>query len=450
MDWGTNSNPALVEAIVKSFSDVPECSRRRLSFFSAEDWFQTEFWLDTSGLALYFLRHVRSKNIESAVDPTMLSRLDEKLASNKQRVADMRDEFVTINRAFQQAGVCYANLKGFTLFPIACPDATYRYQSDFDFLVDPDHLQLSRFLLEQRGYCLTGFTPRTLEFKTEYDPKSARNGQYKATQRRCAELHIGLEGVAPTAARGKRDARLNRLDQWIWNGESFPALSPVDQLIGQALHLLGHFRSEHTRPSWLLEYRHHVRSRRVNRAFWEMARHAASLDEDAIIAMGLSNLLAAEMFGKFSFPEFDCWTTDVLPLKVKVWAKRYAKRALLADIPGTKLYLLLDAALMEHRAQQMSVERIRRLVPLRYPPRVIPKPSRDTLWRRIGRETVQLQFIFFRLRFHIKQGLSFALELRRWNQIWKQRETALSPPECPTQSTISSSLERSQDAAEIL
>jgi hypothetical protein len=98
MDWGTKSNPALVEAIVRSFSDSPECSHRRLSSFSVRDWAQTEFWLDTSGLALYFLRHILSKNIESAIEPMMLNKLDEKLADNKRRAADMRDEFVAINR----------------------------------------------------------------------------------------------------------------------------------------------------------------------------------------------------------------------------------------------------------------------------------------------------------------------------------------------------------------
>jgi hypothetical protein len=414
MNWVGKSNPALVEAIVASFSCAPKRAFQDLAQFKPEDWLRTESWLDTSGLALYFLDHVCSRGISAAVDNGLLHRLEQKRADNRHRNADMLQEFVSINQMFHAAGIHYANLKGFTLSPDSCPDLSLRHQSDFDFLIDPAHLNIGRTALEKRGYALTGSTPYTLEFKSGSAQKISLEGRYKALPTRSVELHTTMEStqhdLAPT-----RDKRLDRLSEWTCNQGTFPALSSADQLIGQALHILSHLRGEHTRPSWLLEYRHHVMVRQGDAPFWKEVLTLASAQPEATIALGLSTLLAADIFGDFTSPELNAWTLDTLPLAVKLWAATYGRRAVLANVPGTKLYLLLDSVLAQARPSYRP-----RLLPRLLPQRILRPPPQDNLRLRLHRDIVQLQYILYRLHFHVEQGALHMIESRRWNKLLEQ------------------------------
>ena len=414
MTWRRTSNRRLVEAIVDTFCESSEQFGLRLSTFRPEEWTRTEFWLDASGLALYFLDQVQTLGIEKVVDPSFIQKLEEKLADNKTRSVVMLEEFVGINRTFQQADISYANVKGFTLFPDSCPNSLLRHQLDFDFLVAPEQLGLCQSLLKERGYLRTGATNRTWEFKAGNDRTSSMKDHYKAKPQRSVELHIAIDETGPR--NGERDPRLDRLSLWVCSEGIFPALSPADQLIGQALHILGHLRGESTRPSWLLEYRRHVTARREDIAFWHEVRLLASGYPPAATALGLCTFLATELFGMVSPSEFDAWTLDSLPSGVKLWAERYGREAVLADFPGTKLYLLLNSEL-----ECVKRVNLRRLLPMHRAPRVLHAGSRDTLLLRARRELVQLRFILFRLRFHLTQGMRYAVEAGRWKTLVRSR-----------------------------
>lgn len=423
MSWVVNSNPALVEAIVASFRDSPERAAQRLLPFKAKDWRRTEPWLDTGGLALYFLVHARASGFAGAVDENVLQSLEQKLSDNKGRTADMLQEFLAINQAFQAAGISFANLKGFTLAPESCPDLSLRHQSDYDFLVDPAHLNQARKLLEDRGYVLTGSSGASLEFKSGAAQKVSLEGRYKALPTHSVELHTSVNSKSADVS--FRDERLDRLSNWACGCETFPALSSADQLIGQALHLLGHLRTEHTRPSWFLEYRHHVLGRKDDTAFWRQVFTLASREPDAKIALGLSSILAADLFGEFSVPALDSWTVDCLPPEIKLWAETYGRRAILADVPGTKLYLILSNALCQKPPAQRTIRSVLRTAPLHAPARILRPPPNDTFRLRLQREVFQLQYILYRLRFHLKQGILHAIEVRRWNRLLKERAEGL-------------------------
>lgn len=421
MGWVSKSHPALVSAIVASFSASREETSMLLSPFTAEDWACTEYWLDTSGLALYFLDIVQTRRLNRAIDPRLLEKLQHKLVDNKLRVARMLREWIDINRSFQNARICYANLKGFTLFPRSCPDSSLRHVSDFDFLVDPANMDLARALLGERGYQLTGSTARSLEFKTAGRIRKSLEGQYETDNRRSAELHIGIESMESADA-SRRDVRLNRLSMWDCSTGSFPSLDPADQFIGQALHLLGHLRNEHTRVSWLLEYRNHVRSRRRDSAFWHVVKTRSTEQPEIATALGLSTLLATELFGPFAPPELCAWTVDALAPMVRLWAQLYGRRAVLADVPGSKLYLLLEDALREAGLGKSPASTMRKLMPLRRSDRILPVASRATLRERVRGELIELQFLFFRLRFHLKEGFRYLVESRRWKRLCNGRQ----------------------------
>lgn len=420
MGWTGKSNPALVEAIVVSFRDSPECSSNKLSRFKSTDWARTEVWLDNSGLALYFLDRIYSAGIADAIDPATLRRLEQKLAENRERKADMMQEFVEINHCFRDADLRYANLKGFTLAPDSCPDLSLRRQSDFDFLIHPADLSAGRSLLEKRGYELVCATARTLELKSGNAQKVSFEGRYRATPVRSVELHTALESASKNARVEPYDERMDRLVSWTFEGRSFPALSPADQLIGQALHVLGHLLSEHTRPSWLLEYRHHVLARQENAVFWTEVERLAFSQKDAAIAIGLSSLLARELFGPFEAPEIDPWTVDALPCGVRLWAQRYGRRTVLAEVPGTKFYLFLEGVLDEPNEAHQLRDGAARLFPMHRLPKILRPPPQDTIRLRIQRDIAQLHYFFYRARFHLIQGVFFFLEVRRWSRLLKK------------------------------
>lgn len=416
MGWVSRSHPALVDAIVASLSASREKAWALLSPFTAEDWTRTEYWLDTSGLALYFLDIVQTRRLSGAIDARLLEKLQRKLVENKMRLGAMFREWIDINRSFQKAGITYANLKGFTLFPHSCPDISLRHISDFDFLVDPSEANEARALLEERGYRLTGETARSLEFKTEGRVRTSLEGQYEADNRRSAELHIGVESLTSQDA-SKRDDRLNRLSTWDCKAGRFPALEPADQLISQALHLLGHLRHEHTRVSWLLEYRHHIRTRRRDPSLWSAVQTRSEGQPEIAIALGLSTILTTELFGHFAPPELQLWTVDALPFKVQLWANLYGRRAMLSDVPGTKLYLLLEDALNVVQPRRTAASTMRRLMPLRRPGRMVSIAPHASVRERLRRELIEMQFLFYRLRFHLKEGLRYFVEVHRWKRI---------------------------------
>ncbi|HEX4037336.1 MAG TPA: nucleotidyltransferase family protein [Acidobacteriaceae bacterium] len=409
MGWVSRSHPQLVAAIVASFSAPRDEALRRLSAFAPEQWARTESWLDTSGLALYFAEVAHTRRLEGAVDPALLARLQYKMGENRKRLAEMLRDFCAINQSFHSAGIHYVNLKGFTAYPDSCPDLSLRHQSDFDFLVAPADLTAARALLETQGYKLTGATPHSLEFRSGSWIRKSLAGQYQARYRPSAELHMAGAAAAP-------DPRLARLATWSWEGRPFPCLAPADQLIGQGLHLLGHLRNEHTRVSWLLEYRHFVRARRNDSVFWSEVRTLANERPDAATALGLSTLLANALLGSFSPPQLNVWTVDQLAPGVRQWAEQYGRKAVLADVPGTKLYLLLEEALRELPGKD-SLHRTRRLIPLRFPRRMLPPIPRTSLRQRMRRGIAELQFLAFRLRFHLREGLRFLVEARRWKRL---------------------------------
>lgn len=420
MGWAKKSNPALVEAIVASFCSSPENARRSLSKFKSRDWARTELWLDNSGLALYFLSGIRAAGIADAVESGTLRRLEQKLAENRGRKADMMREFVAINRAFRDLGLRYANLKGVTLAPESCPDLSLRRQSDLDFLIDPADTAGARGMLERRGYEMVFATERTVELKSGHSQKVSLEGHYRVTPVRSVELHTALEPDSPASGEPSPDQRLDRLTQWRAEEGSFPALSSADQLIGQALHLLGHLLSEHTRPSWLLEYRRHVLARRADAGFWTDVQRLASGQRYASMALGLSTLLARDLFGEFDAPELDSWTLNALPSGVRLWAERYGRRAVLADVPGTKLYLFLDGVLSASQRSRERKETAKRLFPMHGPPKILRPPPKDTIRLWVQREIAQFHYFFYRARFHAAQGAVYLMERRRWWRILKR------------------------------
>lgn len=110
----------------------------RLRYWTRRDWEGALGWLHTSGLALYFRHRLRELGVEEEFPSEVRARLSRNHTTHCLRVAAMRNEFNRLNRCFTDGGIRFAALKGFSLVPEYCADATLRTQYDFDYLVAPE------------------------------------------------------------------------------------------------------------------------------------------------------------------------------------------------------------------------------------------------------------------------------------------------------------------------
>jgi Uncharacterised nucleotidyltransferase len=413
MNWRGRADRGVVEAIIATFNDSAEESHRRLSSLKYRGWLRTYHWLDASGMALYFLDRIEKLHIHSALPAATLARLRQNREDNRSRSAALFAEFVALNEAFQHAGVGYANLKGFTLSPMSCPNPELRCQLDLDFLIDGNQLELGRELLSKTGYVVAGTNNTAWEFTAGGSQLPKIEDYYKAKPQRSVELHFAASDTAPH--RPLRDRRLSGLYLHSWNGVSFPALQPADQFAEQAFHLYRHISSAYTRVAWLLEYKNHISARYHDQLFWEEVRELSRVHPHASIAIGLANVLAACVFGSEAPPQLEEWTTDCLPAAVRLWADQYGRRSVLADFPGTKLYLLLQEELAKDSGGWQQKKR-KTLLPLHRAPRIVQPRRGDNLATRLGGQLDQVRFLLFRFRFHLVEGLRYMSEAARWKR----------------------------------
>jgi Uncharacterised nucleotidyltransferase len=411
MKWSARADGRLVEAVIAAFTDPPECSYERLSICKEQAWIRSYHWLDASGMTLYFLDRIETLGIQKSVPATTLARFKQNLEDNRNRNSVMYEEFVSINQAFQGAGIQYANLKGFTLSPECCPDPSLRCQLDLDFLVDGNQLDLCREILSRTGYLLTAATEQTWEFKAGDSTPSSIDDLYKPQKQRSVELHFTFPGSSQEQS--YRDRRLDRLTWRLWNGHAFPVLSPTDQFIAQALHLYGHICSPWTRLSWFLEYRHYLLARYDDKILLADIKQQSTFHRHSDIAIGLATLLSSRFFGANAPAELNAWTLDALPAPAKLWADQYGRRSLLADFPGTKLYLLLQEELTSDDGA-WRVKKRRSLLPLHSAPKITLAKLDDDLWARLRGKIYQARFNVSRARFHVIEGLRYIHESIRW------------------------------------
>src|SRR5271170_362294 len=170
---GTESAPNLLrkeqlmrEAALGILCDASSNRRWQLQNLSEKEWWRLVRWLDISGLALYFPNRVLELELCEMLPSDILARLQQNLLDNSKRTRGMIAESVSIQQEFQKAGLSYAVLKGFSLWPCSVLKPELRSQFDLDFLIDEKSLPEARQILERKGYCLFDFSGRSWSFKT--------------------------------------------------------------------------------------------------------------------------------------------------------------------------------------------------------------------------------------------------------------------------------------------
>ena len=404
-----NREQHIREAVLLSFCDPLPGQCSRLWRVSSGEWQRVLRWLDTSGLALFFLDRLAELQWTDMLPDEVLARLQQNVADNTERMHALMADAIWIHEEFRQAGLSYALLKGFSLWPHSVPRLELRSQLDLDFLVAEKDIEAARIILEKRGYRLHAISGRSWEFKTEHMPGGSLNDLYKNLPFRSVELHTEA-GVSDQVS------LLASAETRSLNGVALPVLASVDLFLGQGLHLYKHICGEFFRVAHLIEFRRHVLARRWDEDFWIEVRSRAERSSHAWLGLGVVTLLITRTMGEFAPPAFTSWTVERLPATVRLWVDIYGRRSVLASHAGSKLYLLLQR---ETEIAGIPGKRPlhRALIPLNLPPPVMYSPANESLRDRFSRYRFEIRFILLRLRFHLVEGLRFCWESMRWRRL---------------------------------
>ncbi len=421
----------LADAIVNflSFSGQTSDPLDQLREFHRREWEHAVPWLHDSGLALYLLQKLKDGNATDVLPNSILCCLEENLAANRRRVAYMARQFDFLNQKFDDAGVRYAVVKGFSLVRQFCPDLSLRHQSDFDYLVDNQSLPAARSVLESAGYVLKRYTTNEFVFSmpsAEVPPPAEE--QYEAHAPHAVELHLGFwdsesHGVSLTEPEfSVENTRIQR-----WQELAFHTLPEDDAFLLQVIHAFNHILNGWLRLSGLYEIGYFLNQRPTDTLLWERIERRIGVDprlrEMAVIITELS----AHFFGAPLPSTSRIWGCE-FRTAVHIWIQNYARLWVFARNRADQFSLFSAAKVVLFLHQQyFSDARARRhLIRIRLLP-VEPffRKARSITTRSSTNSRArerQLKLVLIRLLFHLTGGLRYVWEIPRWH--WLNRTTA--------------------------
>jgi|GEM_PF-6752894 len=403
----TSRSLELKQSILASFVLDTEQARQRLVGFSESDWISVLWWLDISGMALYFLERSQQVGIEDVLPALVRASLSQRLASNRARTRALLEEACALSASFEVAGIPHALLKGITLVPHSVTASTFRAQTDLDFLVPAALAERAAHHIQLRGYTLHAISGSTLEYRAGSPSVPDLDNIYSEHTQRALELHLVHEGHPESQLLARRVA-LSSAATLIYS------LSPEDILVQQALHLLKHLCGEHTRVSWVLEFRRHILSRSDNYSFFQLAASRAAGFPNGHLAMAVALYTVRELFASHGAVLPELWRESALPPRVRLWLERYLRTLLLSDEIGSKLYALLQTQVPRTSSQVKTTGQI--LLPRTPPAPLLRARPGERFVERCSRYAIEFKYFQLRLRFHIREGIRFAIEATRWNR----------------------------------
>ncbi|HEV2136056.1 MAG TPA: nucleotidyltransferase family protein [Terracidiphilus sp.] len=395
------------EAVLASFTLDLDSARKRLTGFEEPDWFSILWWLDISGMAIYFYHRACEIGGDRLLPREVEAGLAQRLSNNRARTKALLDEARALAAWFQRGNVPYSLLKGVPLTPHSVQESALRAQTGLDFLIADRFADLATHYVQRLGYRLHAQSANTLEFRAGAKAVPDLGNIYSVNTQRGLELHLAKDGSGECQL-------LSRRVMCEFGGHRFYALSSADSLVEQARHLVKHLCCEHVRLSWVLEFWRHLGSRRGDTEFWHRAKSCAAELAHGEEAVAMAIWLAENFFGGTRAEIPPQWRTDALPVRVRLWLEHYARTLLLGDTMGNKLCALLRKELLGS-AQNHRITR-QRLLPRFSPEKILdaqPNESHSQMWARYGAEA---RFIIQRLWSHFREGIRFAVEASRWNR----------------------------------
>jgi hypothetical protein len=394
--------------------------------FSDREWTHVLQWLYDSGLAFYFLQKLKDTKATGAVPALVLSRLERSFAANQARVEDMSRQFGSLNGRFDDLGIRFVVLKGFSLIPKFCAYAPLRHQGDFDYLVDGESLAAASRVLSDAGY-VAKESRSSEEFIFVHPAGKPSRGaeQYLPSAPHAVELHVDLWDSRLHRVPGVPNLfSVERAETRHWNGLRFPALSDEDAFLLQVVHACHHLFTLWIRMSCLLEIAYFLNRRAGDGDLWN--RIESRVGDSVVLRefVVIVSEMAARLFAAPLPPLVQIWGKSLRPAS-RIWIEHYSRRWLFSELPvyqfrlfpRSKLAVFLrqqyqDASVARESQEPKQVASSSRLArigsSIRKEPSVVLKAG---WWKR--------QLLFRRTVFHALAGVRYVCEIPRWQ--WLNR-----------------------------
>jgi len=409
-----------------SFSGTAIAQVGALTGFNDREWREGVSWLHDAGLALYLLQKLRQGNAIEILPAATLSRLEENLAANRRRVVYMARQFEFLNKKLNAAGVKYAAVKGFSLVPQFCPDASLRHQSDFDYLVDHQSLSVAQTVLEEAGYSLSKHKMNEFVFLM---PSRAipppDDEQYEAHAPHAVELRVAFwDSDFHCVFLTEPKFSVDNTKTQRWQDSVFPALPEEDAFLLQVVHAFNHILTGWVRMSWLYEIGYFLNQRSTDEMLWQ--RVEQRIEDNALLleTMIVVTQLSAHFF-RAPLPSMSIvWAQELNPA-VRIWIQNYARKWAFAKnrvdqvglFSAAKVVLFLHQQYLPDAGARRHLTRIR-LLPweqlFRRAGTITSKSSANS-----GKRRRQLKHALIRFLFHLTAGLRYFWEVPRWRQLRK-------------------------------
>jgi len=399
----------------------------QLRRFGPRDWQRTLTWLDDSGLTLYLLQHLKTRDATDVLAPEVLAELEGCLVANRLRWEYLAEQFGCINQGFERAGIAFAVVKGLSLVPDYCPDAVLRAPGDLDYLINRQSLPLARQVLEAAGYRLTGVSDFSTDTEFKFCRRNSRSATlsdspYSVETEPLVELHLGFWKRANRVPIPEPVFPLEQTIAHSWRGLRFPVLNDRDAFLVQIIHVFHHILEGWVKLCWLLEIGFFMSRRRSVADFWSdvdsSARAIPRLVECVAVVLGLAKI----MFAPSSPNVGEVWMHSLCP-SVKLWLNIHARPWAFDDhplhrssfFPAAKLALFLHQEFVPDPEIRRTLIR-QRLFPLKRPEQ-IASPVDNKAASVMTARRLQWRFVLDRLIFHAGSSLRYIWEVPRWRSL---------------------------------
>ncbi len=386
-------------------------------------------WLDQSGLALYLLNQLQQHEAIDAVPPDFRRALEHRLIANRERTLDMLDEFRRLVDSFNNRGVRFCALKGFTLTPDFCPAPHLRHQTDFDFLVATEWMENAKQALRSCGYAqeeIRSTGEVTFATPLRHIP-SAHDDIYARPRHREVDLLLSLRHQEHGVSIDAPFNCLQRVEDMTVHQVSFPALAPDDRFTLQVTHAMKHLLGSWVRLSWLVEIGNFIDFHYDNADLWRSVTTRAGDAPTVRNAFGLILSLTQALFPRPIPRSLAAWCLQPLPSRITTWVSEFGARWALSGLDGAKLTLFVHREFFDDPSSWNSY----------LASRIFPVGRRSSIGRvstavpgaRIKAQASQWLHSMRRAMFHTRELVSLPLEAIRWKRAVRsaERQRALVP-----------------------
>jgi hypothetical protein len=385
-------------------------------------------WLDRSGLALSFLNRLQVHEAIALIPPDLHLALRRRLDRNVERVRDMLGEFHRLMAAFREHGVFVATLKGFTLVPDFCEDISLRHQTDFDFFIAPESVELAAAALDSRGY-LSLRLSKTGESSFTTPPRhvpSRRDDLYLPQHHRQVELHTSVWEDCPwLTVDVPCDFLRNSQPVSVHSVQCF-GLALEDKFLVHVLHLFRHsFRCSWIRLSWLLEIVRCMDIHRHDTLLWRRVITRAGEERvmKGIFAFVLD--LANRLFACCAPTPLLSWSSEAVSRPTHAWLDNFSLDWAISDWPGNLSNLLISGEFISDRKCRLQFLRSR-LLPKSKPLLLggIVAADGTSPWKM---KSARLEYVAHRSAAHVRELIRLSWLRLRWRKALKlQRANVIS------------------------